>query len=302
MEPILPKITTASGQRRGLGRGLEALLPSQPAVSAPVGDVVQQIEVSRIDPNPYQPRHSFHPERLKELADSIHAHGVVQPIVVRAQGERYVLIAGERRWRAAAMAGFGKVAAIVRDVPDAQVLELTLIENIQREDLNPIETAEAFARLADDAGLTHEQIAERTGKDRVTVTNYLRLLKLPEDVRKRLEKGDLTMGHARALLALPNEAAQKVLATRIVHQGLSVRQTEALAKKLPERTRTHDPVKQIWKQAVEDPNVLAAIEAMARVLGTRVRLVGDDMHGKIVIEYYTSDDLDRIYEMIVGKR
>ena len=139
MEPILPKITTASGQRRGLGRGLEALLPSQPAVSAPVGDVVQQIEVSRIDPNPYQPRHSFHPERLKELADSINAHGVVQPIVVRAQGERYVLIAGERRWRAATMAGFGKVSAIVREVPDAQVLELTLIENIQRDDLNPIE-------------------------------------------------------------------------------------------------------------------------------------------------------------------
>ena len=299
MDPMIPKIPTLSGQRRGLGRGLDALLPAAPA---PAGEAVRQIELSRIDPNPHQARRNFPAEGLRELADSIRVHGVVQPIVVRSIGDRYILVAGERRWRASQLAGLGQIPAIVRDVPESDVPELTLIENIQREDLNPIEMAEAFSRLAGDSDLTHEQIAERTGKNRATITNVLRLLKLPEPVRQHVASGKLSMGHARALLSLPNEAAQKALATRILAQGLSVRQTEALVKaglKKPEKPTT---LRQIQKEALQDPNVQAAIQEMERALGTRVRIVGDDLHGKIIIEYYSPEDIDRIFEVIVGKR
>jgi ParB family chromosome partitioning protein len=196
------------------------------------------------------------------------------------------------------MAGIDTIPAIVREVPEQQVPELTLIENIQREDLDPIETAEAFARLASDSALTHEQIATRTGKDRATVTNFLRLLKLPADVRERVAAGQLSMGHARALLALPSEAAQRALATRIVAQGLSVRQTEALVKShrsepLDERSKGPKPDVHI------DPNVSAAIQEIERVLGTRVRIIEKGNRGKIEIEYYSQEDLDRIYEAIV---
>ncbi|OFW39790.1 MAG: hypothetical protein A3J28_09055 [Acidobacteria bacterium RIFCSPLOWO2_12_FULL_60_22] len=284
------------GPRRALGRGLDALLPTIPA--APATDTVQRIELSRIVPNPYQARQHFHPERLRELAESIKAHGIVQPIVVRTSGDHYMLIAGERRWRAASLAGLAAIPAIVREAPEGNILELTLIENIQREDLNPIETAEAFARLANEAGLRHEEIAARTGKDRATVTNLLRLLKLPKEVRERVASGELAMGHARALLALPTESAQKALATRILAQGLSVRQTEALTTKaIPIRPK--NTYADIQKQVLQDPNVVAAVEVMERALGTRVRIIGDDLHGKIVIEYYTSEDLDRIYDLIV---
>jgi len=303
MEPIQPftKAPSQSSPKRGLGRGLEALLPA----THPSGDSIQQIEVTRIAPNPYQTRQHFHPERLRELSESIKTHGVVQPVVVRQQGDRYTLIAGERRWRATQLAGLGTIPAIVREVEENHILELTLIENIQREDLNPIETAEAFARLTREAGLTHEQIAERTGKDRATVTNFLRLLKLPDEVRKRVATGELSMGHARALLALPSEAAQRTLAARIVTQGLSVRQTEMLVqdtKESPKKPKTKK------NDIPDDPNVLAAIDALERALGTRVRIVSlgslgsIGSCGKIVIEYYSQEDLERIYEVITGKR
>ncbi|MBI4463346.1 MAG: ParB/RepB/Spo0J family partition protein [Acidobacteria bacterium] len=296
MEPTQPfnKAALQPGPKRGLGRGLEALLP---AAHAP-GDSVRQIELTRITPNPYQARQHFHPERLRELSESIKAHGVVQPVVVRQQGDRYTLIAGERRWRAAQLAGLATVPAIVRQVPENHILELTLIENIQREDLNPIETAEAFARLTREAGLTHEQIAERTGKDRATVTNLLRLLKLPEEVRRRVATGELSMGHARALLALPTEAAQKALAARIVTQGLSVRQAEMLV-----RSAAESPKKSRSKRGdiPDDPNVLAAIDALERALGTHVRIVSLGSRGRIILEYYSQEDLERIYEVIVKK-
>ncbi|OFW10612.1 MAG: hypothetical protein A3G20_06665 [Acidobacteria bacterium RIFCSPLOWO2_12_FULL_59_11] len=300
MEPIQPfsKAPSQSSPKRGLGRGLEALLPA----THPAGESVRQIEVTRIAPNPYQARQHFHSERLRELSESIKTHGVVQPVVVRQQGDRYTLIAGERRWRAAQLAGLGTVPAIVREVPENHILELTLIENIQREDLNPIETAEAFARLTREAGLTHEQIAERTGKDRATVTNFMRLLKLPDEVRKRVATGELSMGHARALLALPSETAQKALAARIVAQGLSVRQTELLvrsAEKSPKKPKTKR------ESIPDDPNVLAAIEALERALGTRVKIVSLGSlgsRGRIVIEYYAQEDLERIYEVIVGRK
>ena len=291
-------INIASG-RRGLGRGLDALLPASSATSKIAGEVIQQIGVSAISPNPHQPRQHFHPERLQELADSIKVHGIVQPVVVRRHGEKYLLIAGERRWRAASLAGIPTVPAIVRDVPENQILEITLIENIQREELNPVELAEALARLGSDANLTHEQIAERTGKDRITVTNHLRLLKLPEEVRKRVASGDLTMGHAKVLMGLATAEAQKALAARIAAQGLSVRQTESLAKKQPEKPITY---RTLTAQAFQDPNVQAALREIERALGTRVRLIGDDLHGKIVIEYHSPDDLDRIYGVLLGRK
>ena len=296
--PVNKTINITSG-RRGLGRGLDALLPVRPEPAISPGDAVRQIGISAISPNPQQPRQQFHPERLQELADSIKVHGIVQPVVVRRQGEKYLLIAGERRWRAASLAGLPTVPAIVRDVPDNQILEITLIENIQREELNPVELAEALARLASEANLTHEQIAERTGKDRITVTNHLRLLKLPEEIRVRIGSGELTMGHAKVLMGLTSGESQKVLAARIVAQGLSVRQTEMLAKEQPRKTninKTQQP------QAPQDPNVLAALREIERALGARVRLIGDDIRGKIVIEYHSSDDLDRIYALLLGRK
>ncbi len=284
-----PKKAVQSASRRGLGRGLEALLP--PAASA---EGMKRIELSRIDPSPHQSRRHFHTEGMAELAGSIKLHGVIQPSVGRSNGQRYVLIAGERRWRACALAGLTTVPAIVRDVQDNELPELTLIENIQREDLNPIEMAVAFSRLGREHQLSHEQIASRTGKDRATVTNVLRLLRLPDEVRRRVASGELSMGHARALLALPDEAAQKALAARIVAQGLSVRQTEALTS--PRRVSKPKPV-----AVIPDPNVRAAVQDMERALGTRVRMVGKGKRGKIEIEYYSQQDLDRIYSVIVGQ-
>ncbi len=288
--PATPKKAVQSAPRRGLGRGLEALLP--PAASA---EGVKRIELSRIDPSPHQSRRHFHPERMAELAESIKLHGVIQPIVVRSNGQRYVLIAGERRWRACALAGITTVPAIVRDVPGDELPELTLVENIQREDLNPIEMAVAFSRLGREHQLSHEQIASRTGKDRATVTNVLRLLRLPDEVRRRVASGELSMGHARALLALPDEAAQKALATRIVAQGLSVRQTEALTSS--RHARKPNPI-----AVIPDPNIREAVQAMERALGTRVRMVGKGKRGKIEIEFYSQQDLDRIYSVIVGQQ
>ncbi|HWP84848.1 MAG TPA: ParB/RepB/Spo0J family partition protein [Terriglobia bacterium] len=301
MEPadvVSAKTVNISSARRGLGRGLDALLPSRFGASSPSsGEAVQHIGISAITPNPHQPRQQFHPQRLQELAESIKAHGIVQPVVVRKQGEKYMLIAGERRWRAASLAGLATIPAIVRDVADSQMLEITLIENIQREELNPVEVAEAFQRLSSEANLTHEQIAERTGKDRVTVTNYLRLLRLPADVRSKVASGELTMGHAKVLMGLDSAESQKALAARILAQALSVRQTEAAVRE-QQRLKPRSGASSLEKQ---DPNVQSAIRELERALGTRVRLVGNSRHGKIVIEYHSAEDLDRIYTTLLGR-
>jgi ParB family transcriptional regulator, chromosome partitioning protein len=233
--PTVGKSISPNAPRRALGRGLDALLPTAPVAMASPKEGVLQIELSRIDPNPFQSRRHFDQEKLQELSQSIRNHGVMQPIVVRRSTDRYVLIAGERRWRAASLAGLAAIPAIVREVSDKEVLELTLIENVQREDLNPIETAEAFARLANEAGLTHEQIANRTGKDRTTVTNLLRLLRLPKEIQERIETGELSPGHARALLKLPTESSQVYMATRVVAQGLSVRRMLSLFRRSKRR-------------------------------------------------------------------
>ncbi len=299
--PPTGKTTPSTGKRRALGRGLDALIPSVPVSIAAGKDAVQYIELSRIDQNPYQSRRKFDQARLQELSQSIKNHGVMQPIVVRRKGDRCVLIAGERRWRAASLADLAKIPAIVRDASDREVLELTLIENIQREDLNPIETAEAYARLANEAGLTHEQIANSTGKDRATVTNLLRLLRLPKEIQEKIEMGELSPGHARAILKLPTESSQISMANRVVTQRLSVRQVEEMVKGTSEKPNVIT-LKRIEERPIEDPNVRAAIEVLERELGTRVRLRGNNIRGKIIIEYYTSEDLQRIYDALAGKR
>ena len=245
-----------------------------------------------------QSRTIFQPERLQELSQSIQANGIIQPLVVRRHGERYQLVAGERRWRASKLAGLERVPVIVQDLSDAQLLEVTLIENIQREDLTPLEVAHAFDRLVRDLGLSHEEIAGRTGKDRSTITNTLRLLRLPADVQQLVSERRLSMGHARAILGLPTPELQRQVAEKASSQGLSVRQVERLIQRM---TLSREP--KSADEVAEDPNVKAAIQELERVLGTRVRIVPkSEQRGRIEIEYYSPEDLDRIYELIAGEQ
>jgi ParB family chromosome partitioning protein len=287
--------------RKALGRGLGTLLPTRPQpVPAPTEPVTepaaQTVPINSIDPNPTQPRRVFPAERLAELAQSIRSNGIIQPLVVRLVGGRYQLVAGERRWRAAKLAGVEQVPVTVREIPDDRLLEVSLIENIQREDLNPIDTALAFSTLSTEFALTPEQIGQRTGKDRTTVINFLRLLQLSEDLQQLVAERRLSAGHARCLLTLPTLALQREVAEKAVAQGWSVRQTERTTQKMmADRQPKHVDEVQI------DPNVKAAIQEMERVLGTRVRITEKRKGGKIEIEYYSAEDLDRIYDTIVGE-
>lgn len=286
--------------RKALGRGLAALLPDKPsATSPPPSGAIVELPIEEIAPNPVQPRSVFDQASLAELAASIRAHGILQPLIVRRLPEGgYELVAGERRWRAARLAGLQTVPAVVQDLADAQLLEISLVENIQREDLNPIELAQAFDRMARELGLTHDEIARRTGKDRTTITNMIRLLRLPEPVQVLLAERRLSMGHARALLSLPDPNLQIELAEKAVAEGYSVRQVERLVQRM---TRPREP--QSVSQVTEDPNVKAAVQRLEEVLGTRVRIVPrGDGRGRIEIEYYSEEDLQRIYETIVGER
>ncbi len=288
--------------RRALGRGLTSLLPPRSERTGegppePTGAQRQaSVPIDLIDPNPVQPRALFSADRLEELAASIRTHGILQPLLVRRKGERYELVAGERRWRAAKLAGLTTVPVIVQDVPDERMLEITLVENIQREDLNPIELARALERMVEELGLTHEEIAARTGKDRVTITNTLRLLRLPRDVQQLVAERRLSPGHAKALLALPTEELQREVAERAASQGLSVRQVERLVQRI---TKSREPVSVVY--VPEDPNVAAARSELERILGTRVRIVwrGEE-RGRIEIDFYSADDLQRIYALIAG--
>lgn len=296
--------------RKALGRGLSALLPPRPdiastATAPAIAKVVDVLPVIQIRPNPKQPRVTFHDESLEELAASIKANGVIQPLVVQQDGDHYLLIAGERRWRAAQIAGLTEVPVVVRDYAPDRILEIALIENIQREDLNPIEVAEALARLVDDHHLTHEQVAERTGKDRASVTNLLRLLRLAQPVQQMVIAGQLALGHARALLSLDEEATQIDTAITVVTEGLSVRATEQLVKKAKKLDTLIASVGQTQEQEKPevpiDPNVKAAVEELERHLGTRVRLVPKtDERGRLEIEYYSKAELQRLYELFTG--
>lgn len=291
-------------KRPALGRGLSALIPDnapQPPRQAPVDRDRPPVEldIDRVIPNPRQPRTAMDELKLDELAQSIRANGVIQPIVVRklpqpAGGlgaDQYEIIAGERRWRAAQRAGLLKVPVVVRDVPDDKLLEVALIENIQRENLNPIEEAQAYRRLADEHHLSQDAMAIAVGKDRATISNYMRLLKLPVEVRNDLSAGSLAMGHARALLGLGDEASQRRICRETVSKGLSVRETEALVRKENEPKAEVEPVRM-------DANTRAAEEKLRMTLGTRVRIIRKGKGGRIEVDFVNEDELQRIYEQL----
>jgi ParB family chromosome partitioning protein len=290
--------------RQALGKGLNSLLPARLKTPTPpppepsISALPTELPVARVKPNPFQPRRQFRDDALEELAQSIRVNGIIQPISVRKIGDEYQIIAGERRWRAAQLAGLTAVPVVVQEIADDKLLEIALIENIQREDLNPIELAEAFERMVTELGLSHEEIGRRTGKDRVTVTNTIRLLQLQPEVQQIVASGKLSAGHARALIAIKDPDKQKNIAYSVIAEGWTVRQIEKAVKDVV-RGGADKPDKPPAPPV--DPNVRAAIDEMQRTLGTRVRIFEKKRgQGHIEIEYYSPDDLDRIYGMITG--
>lgn len=283
--------------RKALGRGLGALLSAEGTATA-IADT-DEVPIDLIDRSSLQPRNVFDDAKLDELARSIIANGVVQPLILRRKGARFELIAGERRWRAAQRAGLTKIPAVLRNVSDDKVLEIALIENIQREDLNPIEEARAYKKLIDTLGLTQETVAERVGRDRSYVTNYLRLLRLPEDIQELLQSGRLSTGHARTLLAVDHVDVQRRIARKVIEQDLSVRATERVVRLIgaPERERTRSPAKTPERGA----NVRAAENKLRRHFGTQVRILqtGRVEAGKIEFDFYSQDDLERLYRLLM---
>lgn len=281
--------------RKVLGRGLSVLLGDDTATPSDL----QKVPTDLIDPNPFQPRRTFAEESLRELADSIQATGVVQPVLVRKVESRYQLIAGERRWRASLLAKLPTIPGIVRTISDKEALEIALTENLLREDLNPVDVANAYKALQEKFGLNHEEIAARLGLNRTTVTNTLRLLRLPAPILSLIAKGELSPGHARPLLAIAKAEDQIQAATVFLEQGLSVRQAEnwvAQALAPPDELPTEPTAK------TEDPNIRSAVTELERVLGTRVRIVGTGERGKIEISYFSQEDLNRIYDYLMGRR
>ena len=279
--------------RKALGRGLGALLSSDSTVD--LGPEPTEVEIDLIQPGPMQPRTHFDEGSLEGLADSIRTHGIVQPLLVRRQGDRYELIAGERRWRAARLAGLSRVPVVVKEVRDQDLLEIALIENIQREDLNPIEEAQAYRRLIENVGLTQEALAARVGRDRSYITNYLRLLKLPDDLQQLVIEGRLSTGHARTILGLAHADLQRRIARQVIDGALSVRATEHLVRKAVEGS----PAK---TASAVDPNIRAAETKLRRALGTQVRIVQlrGEGPGKIEISFFSNQDLDRIYNLLLS--
>ena len=253
-----------------------------------------QVDIDLIDPSPYQPRTHFREQALEELAQSIRASGIIQPLVVRRVGNRFQLIAGERRWRAAQRAPIGRVPVVLRDVPEETALEMALVENLQREDLNPVEQARAFERLIEEFSLTQEEVAERTGKDRATIANSLRLLKLEETIQDMLEEGRVTAGHARALLSINDPKERLDMAKRIARGGMTVRQVERLAARAS-RTRPTPTI------IVVDPNTKAAIDEMQQRFGTKVFVMPlrPGRPGQLIFEYYEASDLTRLYDQLM---
>ena len=288
-------------KRKVLGRGLDSLLPGARATAsavavAPEGDGVREVAIEEIDRNPYQTRTHLDEVALNELAASIRANGVVQPIVLRQVAGRYQLIAGERRWRASKLAGKATVPAIVKEVSNEQALEMTIIENLQREDLNPIEQARAYDRLGREFNLTQEQMALRTGKERSSIANFVRLLKLPIEVQVDIESGALSFGHAKVLMTVDDAETQRKLGREAVELALSVRQLEEIVYELlhPEETPRKEP------RAV-DPNVREAERELERALGVRVEIRDRGGKGKIILRYGSLEDYDRVLEMLNRK-
>ncbi|MFP5236168.1 MAG: ParB/RepB/Spo0J family partition protein [Acidobacteriota bacterium] len=296
---------TADPKRRALGKGLDSLLPRAKPAAAPVaiapaeheGGKPREISVELVDVNPFQTRSTMDDAQLGELAASITANGVVQPILVRPQANgRFQLIAGERRWRASMKAGKKTIPAILRQVSDEQAMEITIVENLQRADLNPMEQARAFERLGREFHMTQEQMAQRTGKDRTSVANFLRLLKLPGTVQQMVEGGQLTFGHARALLAMADRPDLEKVAQKVVHLSLSVRQTESMVQGIlvPEKVAK----KEAKPQPEVDPNVREVAEQLQRALGLRVMIEDKKGRGRVIIEYAKLEDFDGLLEKL----
>jgi ParB family transcriptional regulator, chromosome partitioning protein len=280
--------------KKALGKGLSALMPT---TSSGGGEELVELDLDLLEANEQQPRTHFDDQKLEELAESIRENGLVQPILVRRKGDRYQIIAGERRWRAAQQANLRKIPAVVREIPDDKLLELALVENIARQELNPIEEAQAYQRLITAHGFTQEQVARRVGKDRSSVTNILRLLKLPADIQHMVEREQISMGHARALLPLEDPEQQRKLARRIVTEALSVREVERLV----EQWRSPSQSDQEQEPVPVDPNIKAAERRLQKQLGTQVKIVLNKNGGRIQIEFHTEEEMERLYDLLMGK-
>jgi ParB family chromosome partitioning protein len=277
--------------KKALGKGLGAFIPDEFSILKE--ERFAEVEIDEIKPNPSQPRMKFDDQSIEELAQSIRESGVVQPVLVTPEDDHYKIIVGERRWRAAQKAGLRKIPVLIRNVPREKQLEISLIENIHREELNPLEIAQAYQRLMDEQGYTQQEVAEKVGKDRTSVSNYVRLLNLPQEIQDHVNGGEISMGHARALLALEEASAQLFACRQVVDKGLSVRNTEKLVNRLkerPPRTQRH----------LEDPDLRALQEEMLKILGTKVLISGSRTKGILKIFYFSLDDLNRIYDKVKG--
>jgi len=276
-------------KRKALGKGLKAFLPEELGILKE--ERYADLDIDQLKPNPLQPRLKFNPESIEELAQSIKSSGLIHPLIVAPEGDGFKIIVGERRWRAAQKIGLKKIPVLIRTIPKEQELEVSLIENLQREELNSIEIAHAYQKLIQELHYTQQQIAKKVGKDRTSVTNYLRLLKLPKEIQEELGENKISMGHARALLALKDPEQQKHVCRLIIQKNLSVREVE----KMINRTRVKPK-----KEKVPDPNLLSLQEEFLKLLGTKVTIQGNQNKGAVKIYYYSVDDLNRIYEFMKG--
>ncbi len=287
------RVEVTDMRRRGLGRGLDALIPTGIAEPAPTSETVTTVPINAVQPNPFQPRQQFRDEELEVLAASVQAHGVLQPIIVRLKDGGYELVAGERRWRAAQKAGLTEIPAIVRQCSDEEMLALALVENLQREDLNPLDEAHAYRTLVDRFGFTQEEIAVRIGKSRPAVANTLRLLSLPDTIKQALRDGTITEGHGRALLGAPDEGVMMEAFRQVVKSGLSVRQTEGLVQRLSKARRR--------KGRTADPNLMALQRLLEERLQTTVRLRKGKKGGVLEIRYFSDGELNSLIQRLIGE-
>lgn len=284
------------GMNKGLGKGLDALLAVNDTTDSSDAGIID-LRMMDVEPNPGQPRKHFDPEKLQSLADSIREHGVVQPILVRKEAHRYLIVAGERRWRASKLAGMKTIPAIVREFSAREIMEIALIENLQREDLNPIEEAEAYQRLLNEYEMTQEEVSRVVGKSRSAIANSVRLLALAEPVRQMLVDGLLTSGHARTLLAISTPDKQEEIAIRMIEKGINVREAEQwVAQYLARETQEEAKGK---KKALPAPEWREMVDRLCSTIGTKVEVTGDRQKGKIILSYYSSEELERLNEFLM---
>ena len=277
--------------KKALGKGLGAFIPDEFSILK--DERFAELDIEDVKPNPFQPRTRFDDQTIDELAQSIRETGIVQPVIVAPEDDHYKIIVGERRWRAAQRAGLRKIPVLIRNIPKDKQLEVSLIENIHREELNALEIANAYQRLIDDHGYAQHELADKVGKDRSSVTNYLRLLKLPQEIQDRLAEGTISMGHARAMLAIEDPATQLYACRQVIDRSLSVRNTEALVNRLKQKAPRA-------QRSLADPDLHALQEEMLKLLGTKVLVTGSRNKGVLKIYYFSLDDLNRIYDRIKG--